>query len=236
MSYGILIKSQCELGSPESAMGTLKEMEDKNAEITTIAYTTVVDALYRKGKIEEAEKIWNEMRGKGGSLDVAAYNVKLRHTHQQKPEEVLKLMEEMGASGVEPDIVSFNYLLKCYCANNQMEDVKRVYKGLWELGCPPNASTFKIMVHYLCENGEFDTALRVCKSSVKRNKIPDFRTVRSLLEGLAKDSKIGAAKGLIEMVRKRFPESFSAAWSKIEMELGLKDAEKESADEVVVAA
>eukprot|EP00268_Persea_americana_P025493 TRINITY_DN2485_c0_g2_i1.p1 TRINITY_DN2485_c0_g2~~TRINITY_DN2485_c0_g2_i1.p1 ORF type:complete len:412 (-),score=78.80 TRINITY_DN2485_c0_g2_i1:2839-4074(-) len=236
MSYGILIKSQCELGSPETSIETLKEMEEMNVEITTIAYTTIVDALYRKGKIEAAEEIWDKMHAKGCCLDVGAYNVKLRHTHHGKPEEVQKLIMKMGASGVKPDIISYNYLLKCYFANNQTEEAKKVYKDLWELRCLPNAWTFNIMVHYLCENGEFDTALRVCKASIKRNKIPDFRTVRSLLEGLVKNLKMRDAKALIDMVRKRCPERFSTEWSKIEMELGLKGSEKGAAAEVVAAA
>ncbi|KAK6150918.1 hypothetical protein DH2020_015850 [Rehmannia glutinosa] len=94
-SYGILIKAYCEMGSPETAMEKLKEMEEKGVEIGVISLTTILHALYKKGSSDEAENFWHEMvTEKGCQPDVGYYNVKLWHIHGGKPEAVKGLIEE----------------------------------------------------------------------------------------------------------------------------------------------
>ncbi|XP_077221365.1 small ribosomal subunit protein mL103 (rPPR7)-like [Tasmannia lanceolata] len=221
ISYGILVKSLCEMGSTEAAISILKEMREKEIEVTGVTYTTVLDALYKMEKVEEAEKIWNEMGENGCSPDVVAYNVRIMHAHKGTPEEVLKLMGEMISKGLKPDTISYNYLMKCYCEKDQIKDAKNVYDGLMGNGCNPNAVTYKTLVHHLCKNGDLDECLKVAHASIKSNRIPDVGTMKHLVEELAKNSKLEEAKGLIGEVKKKFPESFLTVWKKVEMELGL---------------
>ncbi|XP_043716426.1 pentatricopeptide repeat-containing protein At4g36680, mitochondrial-like [Telopea speciosissima] len=227
ISYGIFIKSLCEVGTPESAFPVLKEMEEKDIEVTAITYTTILDSLYKNGKIDEAEKIWKEMVEKG-SPDVCAYNVKIMQAHHAKPEDVLALIEEMSSGGLKPDTISYNYLLTCYCKHGLIEEAKKVYDGLEENCCVPNAATFRTFMYHLCRNGDFDRAFEVYKESVTKDKIPDFGTMRYLVEGLVKTSKVKEAKGVIRTVKKKFPPNFLNAWKKLEIALGL-DGGKEVA-------
>ncbi|KAF8406407.1 hypothetical protein HHK36_008494 [Tetracentron sinense] len=221
ISYGILIKSLCESDLPQSAFQVLKEMEEKNVEITAIAFTTILDALYKKGKINEAQQIWKKMTETGCSLDVAAYNVRLMHAQQGNPEDVLALIEEMNSAGIKPDTISYNYLLTCYCKHGMIEEAKKVYEDLEGNGCAPNAATYRTFMHYLCRNGDFDMGFEIFKESVRRDKIPDFGTMKHLVEGLVKNSKLNEAKGLIKTVNRKFPANFLNAWKKLEMDLGL---------------
>ncbi|RWR90458.1 pentatricopeptide repeat-containing protein, mitochondrial-like protein [Cinnamomum micranthum f. kanehirae] len=232
VSYGILIKSLCQLGRLEKAISILNEMGEKGIGVTTPAYTTILDSLYKKRKVEDAERIWNEMREKGCLPDVAAYNVKIMHAaFHEKPEQVLKLIDEMASSGLKPDTISYNFLMTCYCKDGRMDDAMKVYLGLQEKGCKPNVATFRTLVHYLCENGDFDAGLEVFKASALKRKVPDFGTTKSLLEGLVKTSNLKEAEKLIEYVKKRFPERYLNAWKKVEMELGFTDEGKGSAQE-----
>ncbi|KAJ4961456.1 hypothetical protein NE237_021366 [Protea cynaroides] len=234
ISYGIFVKSLCEVGSPESAFPILEEMEEKDIEITTITYTTILDSLYKNGKIDEAEKIWKKMVEKG-SPDVAAYNVKIMQAHYGKPEDILALIEEISSIGLKPDTISYNYLLTCYCKHGLIEEAKKVYDSLEENGCAPNAATFRTFIYYLCRNGDFDKAFEVYKESVIKDKIPDFGTMKHLVEGLVKNSKVKEAKGVIKTVKRKFPPNFLNAWKKLEMALGL-DGGKEAAKEDVASS
>ncbi|KAL5983097.1 hypothetical protein ACLOJK_017178 [Asimina triloba] len=222
ISYGILVKSLCESGTLESAMLVLKEMEEKEIEITTFTFTSVLDAYYKKGQVEDAERIWSEMGKKGCSLDVVAYNVKLMRTaHHGTPEELKALMDEMASLGLKPDIISYNYLMICYCKNGKMDEAMKVYESLDEKRRWPNATTFRMLVYYLCKNGDFDAGLEVFRASMKRDKIPKFSTTKVLVEGLVTNSKKGDAKVLIHEVKKRFPKIFLDVWEKVEEQLGL---------------
>lgn len=224
VSYGILVKAYCKLDSPELGIDRLKEMEEKGVEITAITFSTILHSLYKKGSVEEAERIWNEMLSKGCLADVGAYNVRIMHAHDGEPESVKKLIEEMVDMGLKADTISYNYLMTCYCKNEMMAEAKKVYEGLEDNGCRPNGATFGTLIYYLCRNEMFEYGYRVFKESVKVNKIPDFCILKPLVEGLAKRSNRKDAKGLIRTAKKKFPPSFLNSWEKIEEEFGLVSA------------
>ncbi|OWM74538.1 pentatricopeptide repeat-containing protein At4g36680, mitochondrial [Punica granatum] len=224
VSYGILIKSYCEAGSPEKGMGVLREMEEKGVEVTAVTFTTILDALYKSGRSAEAERLWVDMVSKGCELDAAVYNVRLMNAQDTGPESVKKIIEEMNEKGVKPDTVSYNCLVTSYCKAGMMEDAKKVYEGLRGNGCKPNAATFRTLVHYRCEKGQYKRAYWVFKESVRADKIPDFMTLRRLEEGLVEKKYMEEAKGLLRTVKKKFPSSSLNAWKEVEESLGLASA------------
>lgn len=59
------------------------------------------------------------------------------------------------------------------------------------------------------------------RDSLRRNKVPDFRTMKMLVEGLAKEGKVEEAKGVIKVVKEKFPDDLVGGWKKLEKELGL---------------
>ncbi|KAF5738172.1 Tetratricopeptide repeat (TPR)-like superfamily protein [Tripterygium wilfordii] len=229
ISYGILVKSYSEAGASEKAIETLNVMEEKNVEVTAVTFTTVLDTLYKKGKSEEAEKLWSERVKKGYELDVAAHNVRMMNAQCGDPEKVKELIEEMINAGLKPDTISYNYLMTSYCKSGMMEEAENVYRKLEENGCKPNAATFRTLISYLCRSGDYETGYTVFNVSVRWNKIPDFTTMKILVEGLVKAKKMEAAKGLIRRVKKKFPHNLLRAWSKVEQELGLASADTASA-------
>ncbi|XVF62009.1 hypothetical protein PTKIN_Ptkin08bG0182000 [Pterospermum kingtungense] len=221
VSYGILIKSYCEAGQPEKGIEVLREMERKSVEVTAVTFTTILNALYKQGKEEEAEKLWSEMMKNGCELDVACYNVRIMNYQGGEPQKVKELIDEMSTLGLKPDTISYNYLMTCYCKNGMLDEAKKVYEGLEGNACNPNAATFRTLVFYFCSNELYEQGYKVFKESVRLHKIPDFNTLEHLVEGLVKKKKIKEAKGLIRTVKKKFPPNSLNAWKKLEEELGL---------------
>lgn len=224
ISYGLLLKSYCDSGSSDKALELLNEMENTVVEVTTVTYTTVLNCLYKQGNAEEAERLWSEMEKKGVELDVAAYNVRITNTYGGDPDKLKELIDEMRDAGLKPDTVTYNFLMTCYCRNEMMDEAKKVYEGLEENGCNPNATTFRTWMYHLCRSGNFDKAYKVFKESVMVHRIPDFNTVKLLVEGLVKKKKIKEAKGVIRTIKKKFPLNVLRAWKKVEEELGLVSA------------
>lgn len=225
VSHGILVKSYCEAGFPDKALELLQELENKDVEVTTVTYTTVLNALYKQGKSEQAERLWSEMVTKGCELDVAAYNVRMMNVHGGDPEKVKELIDEMSNVGLKPDTICYNFLMTCYCKNGMMEEAKKVYKGLERNGCKPNAATFRTLLYYLCRSEDYERGYKVFKESVKMHKIPDFNTVKLLVEGLVKKKKMKKeAKGIIRTIKKKFPPNVLRGWQKFEEDLGLVSA------------
>lgn len=228
VTYGVLTKAYCEAGCPEKAIETLRDMEKKRIEITAVTFTTVFDALYKKGRTDEAEKLWDKMEKKGCELDVAAYNVRIMHAQGGKPEKVKALIGEMSNAGLKPDTISYNYLMTCYCKNGMMDEAKKVFEELEENGCNPNAASFRTLIFYLCRSGDYEKGYKLFKTSVKMHKIPDFNTMKHLVEGLVKIKKTKEAKGLIRTIKKKFPPNVLNSWKKIEDNLGLASASSDA--------
>ncbi|CAN4124131.1 unnamed protein product [Withania somnifera] len=225
VSYGVLIRSYCEMGEIELAMEKLKEMEEKGVEITVVSFTTILHSLYKRGKNEKAEKVWNEMVKRGCGPDVGAYNVKIMNIQGGDPEGVKRLIEEMRDVGLKPDTISYNYLISCYCRNGMMNEAEKVYTDLETNGCHPNASTFRTLVFYLSKNEQFDMGYKVYRESVSAHKIPDVNTLKYLVHGLVKSSKVKDAKEMITTMKKKFPPNVVKVWTKLEDELGLAKVE-----------
>lgn len=224
VSYGILVKSYCEAGSPEKGIEVLKEMEKKRIEVTAVTFTTILDSLYKRGRGGEADKLWEEMVKGGCVLDSAAYNVRIMNAQSSGPEDVKKLIQEMSDAGFKPDTISYNYLMTSYLKAGMMDEAIRVYKELEGNGCKPNAASFRTLISYLCKNGDYEQGYKIFKESVKVHKIPDFMTLRSLVEGLVQKKMNKEAKGLVRTIKKKFPPNFLNGWKKVEDDLGLASA------------
>ncbi|KAJ1280071.1 hypothetical protein BS78_04G204000 [Paspalum vaginatum] len=221
-SYGILAKAYCMTGDDAKAKQALDEMRVQGISPTTSIYTSLIDSMYKQKKAEEAECLWKEMVENECEPDVATYNVKaMYYALDGKLEEVMEVMKEMEAAGVKPDIITYNFLMTCYCKNGKLDDAKFLYHSLAEKGCSANAATYKHMLAQLCAHGDFFAGLGIFKESLKRHKVPDFRTLKGLVEGLAKGGRVTEAKNVVTEVKKRFPENLLSAWKKLEKELGL---------------
>lgn len=200
----------------------LDQMREQGISPTTTIYTTLIDSMYKQKKKEEAERLWEQMLESGCKPDQATYNVKAMHYGLHgKPEEVLEVMADMEAAGLKPDTITYNFLMTSYFKDGKVEDAKGLYRSLSEKGCSANAATYKHMLAELCAHGDFDFGLEIFRESLMRHKVPDFRTMKGFVEGLAKGGRMAKAKVVVAEVKKKFPDNLLSGWKKLEKELGL---------------
>ncbi|KAG8060167.1 hypothetical protein GUJ93_ZPchr0002g26396 [Zizania palustris] len=221
-SYGILVKAYCMTGKDAKAHEVLDQMRMQGITPTTHIYTTMIDSLYKQKNIDEAKRLWKQMLESGCKPDQATYNVKtMYYSLNGKTEEVHEVMKEMEAAGVKPDTITYNFLMTSYSKDGKVEDAKELYHSLGDKGCSANAATYKYMLAELCAHGDLDGALEIFMESFKRDKVPNFNTMRGLVEGLSKGGRVAEAKNVVYKVKKKFPNSLLSGWKKLEKELGL---------------
>ncbi|KAM0848651.1 hypothetical protein ACQ4PT_054245 [Festuca glaucescens] len=220
-SYATLVKAHCMVHQDAKAHEVLARMREEGISPTTTIYTTMIDSMYKQKKREEAKALWEQMLESGCKPDQAAYNVRVvNHGLNGKPDDVLQVMAEMEAAGVEPDTITYNFLMTAYCKAGKMDDAKALYSSLGDKGCPANAATYKHMMAYLSAHGDFDAALEIFRESMSKHKVPDFKTMKGFVEGLAKGGRVAEAKQVISEVKKKFPDNMLSGWKKLEKELG----------------
>ncbi|KAK6922739.1 Pentatricopeptide repeat [Dillenia turbinata] len=175
-------------------------------------------------------KILKEMEDKKIEVTDVTFTTVLDALYKKDmDDEAEKLWNEM----VKRDAISYNFLMTSYCKSGKIDEAKKVYESLEGMGLHANAATYRILVYYLCRNEDYEGAHKVFKKSVEFQKIPDFGTLKLLVEGLVMQGNRKNAKGLIRTVKKKFPPSFLNAWKKVKVELGLV-SESVSSDPVDV--
>ncbi|XP_047079638.1 pentatricopeptide repeat-containing protein At4g36680, mitochondrial-like [Lolium rigidum] len=220
-SYAILVKAHCMVRHDAKAHEVLARMREEGIPPTTTIYTTMIDSMYKQKKTEEAKALWEQMLESGCKPDQASYNVRaMSHGLDGKPDGVLQVIAEMEADGVDPDTITYNFLMTAYCKAGKVEDAKALYRSLGDKGCPANAATYKHMMAYLSAHGDFDAALEIFRESISKHKVPDFKTMKGFVEGLAKGGRVAEAKQVISEVKKKFPDNMLSGWKKLEKELG----------------
>ncbi|KAF5728987.1 pentatricopeptide repeat-containing protein [Tripterygium wilfordii] len=195
VSYNTVIKAFCEMGSLESGISMVQEMEKKGIKPDLITFNTLLYGSYGSGRFEEGERIWALLKEKNLVPDVRSYNARLVGLALEKRvKEAVEVFEEMRTKDVEPDVFSFNALIKGFAAVENLEEAKRWYGEIEKNDCKQNKESFAILVPFLCDNGDFDFAFKVCKDIFHRKKVVGETLLQNVVDGLVKESKIEEAE------------------------------------------
>jgi pentatricopeptide repeat protein len=199
-SYNTLIKAFCEMGSFESAVSMLDEMEKKGVVPDLITFNTLFNGLYGKGQFSEGEKIWGRMEKKNVVPDIRSYNSKLLGLALvNKTKEAVELVEEMKTKEVKPDVFSFNALIEGYVNEGNLDEAKRWYYEIGKIERAPVKKTFEILVPFVCEKGDLDLAFDLCNEIFKRKMLVDVSLLQLVVDGLVKVSRMEEVEKLVQL-------------------------------------
>ncbi|KAJ6769696.1 REPEAT-CONTAINING PROTEIN putative-RELATED [Salix purpurea] len=116
VSYNTVLKAFCEMGSLDSAVTLLDEMEKKGLEPDLITFNTLLNGFYAKGRFVDGERIWEQMKEKNVEPDVRSYNAKLLGLAlERRMEDAVKAVEEMKSGGIQLDTFSYSALIRGFC-------------------------------------------------------------------------------------------------------------------------
>ncbi|KAJ0974811.1 hypothetical protein J5N97_016776 [Dioscorea zingiberensis] len=202
ISYNILILALCEKGELHAALDTLKLMEENGIMPDLITFNTLLNGFYSSNLFLDGEKVWDKMKEKNIDPNIRSYNAKLRGlVLQGRTMEAVELVGELDNLGLKPDVFSFNAVIKGYLQDGKLEEAKKVYLELIKNDCAPNRWTFELLIPKLYEVGELDMALKLCYESLSRRCFVEAGVLQQVVDGLAKESRVGEAKKLVERGR-----------------------------------
>ncbi|KAK8524384.1 hypothetical protein V6N13_015409 [Hibiscus sabdariffa] len=151
-----------------SLIDDILQHQKKYEDISKEGFVIRLMILYGKaGMIEHAHKLFDEMPELNCQRTVNSLNALLSaYIHSKKFDDVGKLLEELPEKiGIEPDLISYNSVIKAYCEMGSMDSaVGQIADGeeLWGL-------------------------------MEKKNVVPDIRTYNTKLRGLVHERKISEA-------------------------------------------
>ncbi|XP_008224890.1 PREDICTED: pentatricopeptide repeat-containing protein At3g13160, mitochondrial-like [Prunus mume] len=200
VSYNTMIKAFCEMGSLDSAVSMLGEMEKKGMKPDAITYNTILNGLYANSRFLDAEKLWGRMVEKNVVPDVRSYNAKLLGLAAEKrTEEGVELFEELKNKGIKPDTFSFNALIKGFVDEGKLEEATKWYHEMGRSNCAPQKWTFQTLLPFVCEKGDLDFAIELGEEIFKRRLLVDAALLQIVVDALVKASRIEEANKLVKL-------------------------------------
>ncbi|XP_054778540.1 pentatricopeptide repeat-containing protein At1g55890, mitochondrial-like [Prosopis cineraria] len=201
VSYNIVIKAYCEMGSPDSAISLLEEMEKKGIYPDLITYNTLLHWLYTKDRFLDGEKLWSQMGEKNVAPDTRSYNARLRGlAEEKKTKDAIELFEKMKNEGIKPDMFSFNAMFKGFVDTDDLDEAKRWYTELSNnYEYDPNKITFSTLLPFLCQKGDLTTAFELCKDIFNIRCLVNPSILQLVVDSLVKQSMITEAKEIVQL-------------------------------------
>ncbi|KAE7995499.1 hypothetical protein FH972_000283 [Carpinus fangiana] len=204
VSYNTVINAFCEMGSLDTGLLMLDELEKNGLEPDSVTFNTLLNGFYNNGRFSDGEKIWCMMESKNVIPDIRSYNSRLRGmVHDSRISEAVNLIDEMQNKGIIPDVISYNALIKGFCNDGKLEEAKWWYRELRKNGCTPDWVTYVALIPRLCEEGDFDMVIKLCTEVINHEFIVDTALIQRAVDMLVKEAKIEEAEELVELGKSR---------------------------------
>lgn len=200
VSYNTVIKAFCGMGSLDSALSVLDEMETKGLKPDVISFNTLFNAFYGSDRFAEGDRIWGLMEKKFVVPDIRSYNAKLLGlAFNGKTNKAVDLIGEMRAKGIEPDVFSFNLVIEGYIKEENLEGAKEWYSEMRKSERVPNKTTFEKLIPFVRKQGELELAFELCQEVFTRRFLLDVALLQRVVDKLVEASKVEEAKKLVEL-------------------------------------
>lgn len=195
-------------------------MERKGCKPNATSFNTLIAGLYNEGSCEEIGRVLELMRKTDCRVGISTYNVRMQSLCKLgKSREAKALLEGMLKRGMKPNSVTYYQLIYGFCKEGDLEEAKKLFNDMGrKKGCVPDSSCYFTLCYYLCKGGDFDAALRACKQSLEKEWVPNFTTMKMLVEGLVSKSKVEEAREILGKVKERF-SSNAEMWKEVEESL-----------------
>ncbi|XP_014507966.1 pentatricopeptide repeat-containing protein At1g55890, mitochondrial-like [Vigna radiata var. radiata] len=150
--------------------------------------------LYGKsGMAKHARMVFDEMPQRKCNRTVLSFNALLdAYLHSRKFNVVDELFKTLPTQlSIEPDLVSYNTLIKAFCKKGSFDSALTVLKEMEEKGVNPDSITFNTLLDGLYSEGSFEDGEKVWGQMGAKNVTPDARSYCSKLVGLVREKKAG---------------------------------------------
>ena len=128
-----------------------------------VSYNTVIAALDKAGRPEQAFEVFGAMKQNGIKPDKFTYTSLVKSC--TKPIDMQELLYDMKELGAKPDIVTYNTIIRTLCDRLQWYEAKKMITEMESSGVAPNAMTYGFLMNGLMKAGKHSACLSLFESA-----------------------------------------------------------------------
>lgn len=180
------------------AFAVYNEMLKCNCAPNRYTFAILMDGLYKKGRMGDAQKMFDDMTGRGISPNRVTYTILISGLCKRgNVEDARKLFDEMKATGHSPDSVVHNALLDGFCKLSRMVEAFELLRLFEKDGYVLGLRGYSSLIDALFRARRYSEAFELYAIMLKKNIKPDVVLYTILIQGLSKAGKIGDALKLL---------------------------------------
>lgn len=219
-AYNLKLRAFCEEGKVELAEELLADKMEREFGVSPDIHSyNVVLGAYLKGKDwGKFDERLNEGLRRGLECNVTTYKHRIvRLCKDKQCALAMRLLDEMAAKGVKPNVACYNWIVYGFCRLGALESAKMGLDRMIKDGyVAPCSLTYYTLFRHMVQGGDFVSALDTCKLILKRKWVPPFEPMEGLVKGLLEMSKKKEACKVVRKMKKRLQGPSLVSWQKIE--------------------
>lgn len=193
------------------ALAVYNMMLKSNARLNSSTFTILIRGLFKNGKTQDAQRLFDEMSERGILPSKLTYTVFLSGLCQAKRiDDAIGLFNSMKSRGCQLDNAVFNVLLDGFCKMGRMDEAFKLLESFKEDGYIIGKQGYSSLIDGLIRDHRIDEAHALFQQLVKMDITPDLVLYTIMMRGLSEAGRVKNALNLLRDMTQRgvIPDTF----------------------------
>lgn len=184
-TYSILMRGWGEIGECSGVRKLFDEMLERGCAADLLAWNSVLNALCKGGKADEAYELFAGMRSKGLEPDAYSYSIFIRaYIDADDVHSAFRVLDTTKRYNLVPNVFTYNCIIKRLCKNGKIGEAYELLDEMMERGAKPDTWSYNTILARHCDLNEVNMALKLISRMDKDACEPDRHTYNMVLKML----------------------------------------------------
>ncbi|XP_010918328.3 pentatricopeptide repeat-containing protein At3g49240, mitochondrial [Elaeis guineensis] len=209
--YGNLMKGYFKKGMEKEAMDIYNEVlgDGSNVRFGAVSYNSVLDALGRNGKLEEAIGLFDRMMNEHNpprriAVNLGTFNVMVdAYCLAGRFDAAIAVFKRMGEKKCSPDTLSYNNLIDQLGKNGLVAEAEELYREMGERGINPDEYTYVLLAEACFGVDRVDDATGYFNKMVELGLRPNTNAYNKVIGGLVNVGRLDEARSFYDQMKEK---------------------------------
>lgn len=172
ITYSTVIKGYSKMRNINKVLDIYNFLKTRNdLVLDEITFNSVIDALNKSQKFEEALQVYEEMIKHNITLSNATYSIMIKiYSKMNNIDKSLEIFNDMTVKkNLKPSLITFTSILQVLIKSKRIQQAIEIFNHVLESGMHPDQVLFNVIINGCVYNGRLEEACTFLKESFKEN-------------------------------------------------------------------